>query len=415
MTKKDIAELKRRFKKEDCTFTRLCGCYVDAQKNIVLRLNETFLNLVDEEFFKYLEIAKKTLSGTVGNNLLELEFLPEEETGGVKQQFLLGLRDSRLKNEALLERFYELIIDNYDYIGNYLILIFHDAYDVMTKTSDNQKIDESEEVYDYLLCAVCPVELTKAGLGYREDENRIGARVRDWVVSPPENGFVFPAFSDRSGDIHSIIFYTKNAKEPRRDFMREGLGCIPKRTAAEEKGTFQAILKNVLGPEEEAVNEIYMEIQQNLNGLVEEHHSIYNNEPALLTEGTIQNIMSDSDIPDEVAETIKKCCQEEFGDTPPLADNLIDAKALAAGEQKRKEQDLQKEVFTLRQQLEETVHELLPEKEEDEGKEKFDILLKVNPQKVPQIKSEILDGKKYLLIPLEDNEQANINGVNASV
>ena len=87
---KDILELKKRFKKESCTITRMCGCYVDANKNKVLELNENFLNLEDEEFFKYLDIAKKTLSGTIGNNLLELHFASEEEEPGGKQQYLLG-------------------------------------------------------------------------------------------------------------------------------------------------------------------------------------------------------------------------------------------------------------------------------------------------------------------------------------
>ena len=175
MNKKDILELKRRFKKDACTFTRLCGCYVDADHNKVTSFGETFLNLEDEEFYKYLEIAKKIMSGTIGNNLLELEFPTAEEAAGGRQQFLLGLRESALKNDDLMDAFYDLVIDSYDYVGNYLILVFHDAYDVMTKTSDNNKLDESEEVYEYLLCAICPVNLTKPGLGYREDENRVSA------------------------------------------------------------------------------------------------------------------------------------------------------------------------------------------------------------------------------------------------
>ena len=243
MTKKDIAELKRRYKKEECTFTRLCGAYVDNSKQIVVKMNETFLNLEDDEFYKYLEIAKKTLSGTVGNNLLNLEFPLAEEDAGGRQQFLMGLKSSDFKNEDLLDRFYEMIINSYDYVGNYLILLFHDAYDVMTKTSDNSKLDESEEVYEYILCAICPVALSKPGLGYRKDENRIGPRIRDWVVCPPDNGFIFPAFSDRSSDIHSLIYYTRDAKEPHAEFMTDGLGCDPKRTATEQKVAFHSIIK----------------------------------------------------------------------------------------------------------------------------------------------------------------------------
>ena len=235
LNKKEIMEIKKRLKKEGCTFTRMCGCYVDGEHNRITRLGKTFLNLDEEEFFKYLELAKKVLSGTLGNNLLELEFpLSEEEQGG-RQQFLLGLRQSRLKNDDLLERFYDLIIENYDYAGNYLILIFHDAYDVPSKTKDHRSLDESEEIYEYLLCAVCPVTLSKPGLSYLEQSNEIGLRMRDWIVEIPDAGFVFPAFTDRSTDIHSVLFYAKNAKEPPIEFIEGVLGCVKKMTAAEQK------------------------------------------------------------------------------------------------------------------------------------------------------------------------------------
>ena len=212
MNKKDILEIKRRLSKNGCTFTRVCGCYVDADHNKVTKISETFLNLDDEEFYKYLDIAKKVLSGTIGNNLLELEFPLAEEAAGGRQQFLMGLRESKLKNDDLMDAFYDQVIENYDYVGNYLILVFHDVYDVITKTTDNDNLDESEEVYEYLLCAICPVNLTKPGLGYLADDNRIGPRVRDWVVGVPDTGFVFPAFTDRSSDIHSTLFYTRDTR-----------------------------------------------------------------------------------------------------------------------------------------------------------------------------------------------------------
>lgn len=246
MHKKDIAELKKRLTKNGCSFTKMIGCYVDADKNRVVDINETFLNLDEEEMHKYLEIAKKTLSGTVHNNLLSLEFPREEEAQGGKQQFLMGVRESKLKNPEIANLFFDRIIETYDYPGNYLILLFHDAYDVMTKTSDNQKLDESEEVYEYILCAICPVTLSKAALGYREDQHRIGARIRDWVVGAPESGFVFPAFSERSSDIHSVIFYTRNAKEPHNELAEEFLGCNPKKTATMQKNAFENLVQQAM-------------------------------------------------------------------------------------------------------------------------------------------------------------------------
>ncbi len=463
MKKKDILELKRRFKKDECTFTRMRGCYVDAEKNIVLNINETFLNLEEDVFFKYLEIAKKTLSGTVGNNLLELNFPLDEESIGGRQLSLMELKKSRLKDDKLLDNFYKLIIDSYDYTGNFLILIFHDAYDVMTKTTDNAKLDESEEVYEYLLCAICPVSLSKPALGYLEDQNRIGARIRDWVVGPPDIGFVFPAFTDRSTDIHSIMYYTKDAKDPHPELMEEALGCGSKQTATEQKEAFHTIIRKAIGNDEEKSDRFFMEIQETLNNIVDDHNTVNGKdaEPIILTNDNIQDVLVESGIPEEILTKIEKSYIEEFGDTPPVVDNLIDKKTLAANEQRKKEERLEKKVRILEERLEKTKQDAVSDSEkestleseteialesetdsiletgtgtmlETESEESdinleqssdsevdseehtstnYDIVLQVKPQKVPKIKSQIIDGQKCIVIPIDDNEQANVNGV----
>lgn len=408
MTKKDVLELKRRLTKNNCTFTRMCGCYIDADKNKIVDISETFLNLEDEELYKYLEIAKKTLSGTVGNNLLCLEFPPEEEEPGGKQQFLLGLRESRLKNPDLLSRLYDLIIENYDYTGNFLILIFHDAYDVITKTSDNGKLDESEEVFEYLLCAICPVTLTKPGLGYREDENRIGSRIRDWVVGAPDAGFIFPAFSDRSTDIHSTIYYTKDAKNPHPELMENGLGCIPKRTATEQKQVFQSMVETILPDEDDTTTLLKMDLQDNLYGMAEEFALTHEGteETFLLNQQTLKNLMEESGVPEEKAIIFESSYEEEFGDTPPTVESLVDTKAVAANAERREKIQLIQQVEQLKQQLDENPV--------DDVKT-YDVILRVKPEKVSQICSRTIDGKKCLVIPMEENEHAAINGVNTTV
>lgn len=425
MTKKDVLELKRRLKKNECTFTKLCGCYVNGEKNRILNLEETFLNLKEEEFYKYLEIAKKTLSGTVGNNILQLEFPLDEEKAGGKQQFLMGLRESKLKNEGLLESFYQLIIDNYDYAGNYLILVFHDAYDVMTKTSDNIKLDESEEVYEYLLCAICPVTLTKAGLGYLEIENRIGPRNRDWVVNAPDTGFVFPAFSDRSTDIHSVMYYTKDTKEPHKEFMEFVLGCPPKETATEQKHAFQNIINNAVRDEEKS-NRVFMEIQESLNQLVDEQaqYEDTKTEPIILTSDSIEEVIESCDLPEDISKTIKTSYVEKFGDTPPVVDHLLDSKVLAASAQLREKKALVEQV----QQLQEKLEEVTSSKSDDQQSrtdldtmqttdsleiqdENFDVILRVKPQKVQEITYEVINGKKCIIIPMAENEHADLNGI----
>lgn len=440
MRKKDILELKRRLKKDECTFTRMCGCYVDAQKNIVLKIKENFLNLRDEEFFKYLEIAKKTLSGAVGNNLLELNFPLDEDNSESRQLSLMQLKKSQLKDDGMLDSFYKLLIDSYDYTGNFLILIFHDAYDVMTKTTDNTKLDESDEIYEYLLCAICPVSLAKPALGYLEDENRIGARIRDWVVGAPDFGFVFPAFINRSTDINSIMYYTKNAKDPHPELMKQALGCSSKQTAAEQKEAFNTIIRKAIGNDDEKSDHLFMEIQETLNNMVDDHNASNDKdaEPVILTNDNIQDVLIESGIPEEITKKIEESYTEKFGDTPPVVENLIDKKVLAANEQRKKEEKLVKKVQVLEQKLEKTKQDAVinPEKDSvleaetntnlEQGSDSetgskeheatnYDIVLHVKPQKVPQIKSQIIDGKKCIVIPIEDNEKANVNGVSTSL
>ncbi len=410
MNRKDTLELKRRMKKGECTFTKMRGCYVDSHKEILVNINETFLNLADDEFYKYLEIAKKTLSGTIGNNLLELEFNPEEENPGGRQNFLLGLRDSKLKSDALADRLFELIIENYDYDGNYLILLFHDAYDVIVKTNDNNKLDESEEVYDYLICSICPVELTKAALGYREDEHRIGPRIRDWVVSMPENGFIFPAFTDRSSDIHSLMFYTKTPKEPHRDFAEKTFGCKVKRTAAEEKTAFSSIVKAIAA--EDDSDDIAIGIHQALSEIAAEQDTSLSTEPVLLDKNTIENMKINGFISQETADKIEKACEDEFGDEPPVVENIVDTKALENHARKQREAELQKEVVELKSKLEEAESksaDLSLPWDTDEGRDS--IVLNVSAEKAEEIETKIIDGRRFIVIPIEGDETAVINGI----
>lgn len=418
MNKKDILELKRRFKKDACTFTRLCGCYVDADRNKVTSFGQTFLNLEDEEFYKYLEIAKKVLSGTVGNNLLELEFPIAEEAPGGRQQFLMGLRESALKSDELMDAFYDLVIDSYDYVGNYLILVFHDAYDVMTKTSDQNKLDESEEVYEYLLCAICPVTLTKPGLGYREDENRIGPRIRDWVVGAPDTGFVFPAFTERSTDIHSVLFYTRDTKTPHSEFMESGLGCGSKFTATEQKLTFRNIVKEVIGEDDAESDALFMDIQDNLNSLIPVvEDETAEPEPVPVTVDTISSVLAESGVSEDQAAVIEKNYGEVFGEDAPAAEHLVDPKLVEANAKRKEKLELIQQVESLKQQLEETrALPVEPEDGEDVPAVKtYDVILRVKPEKVSQIHSEIINGRKCLVIPMEEDEHAAVNGVNTTV
>lgn len=367
MTKQEISEIKKLLTQKNCSITRICGCYVDGEKNKKTELKQAFLALPEEEMFKYFELLRKTLSGALGKNLLTLEFpLSSEEAGGT-QEFLLRLRDSRLKDDALLEEFYDKIISTYEYVGNYLILLVHDAYDVPGKTSDGLDMeDASDEVYEYILVCICPVELSKPGLSYNAAENTFQNRIRDWVVGLPETGFLFPAFNDRCSDIHSTLYYTKDAEELKNTFVEQLLGCPLPLTAGSQKETFQTLIEETLG--ETCDIEIVKNIHDKLTELAEEHKE----EPAplALDKNEVKTILADSGVSNEKLEQFDRCYEETAGErTSLLINNVMNTRTF--------------EVKTP------------------------DVVIKVNPDRTDLIETRNINGRDCLVIELGGNVVVN--------
>ena len=382
----------------------MCGCYVDAEKNKLVTFSQKFLNLEEDEFYKYLEIAGKALSGTLGNNLLELEFPIDEEAVGGRQQILMALRASKLEDDALLDTYYDLIIDSYDYVGNYLITLYYDVYDVPLKGTDELAMDESDEVYEYLLCCICPVALSKPGLGYLEGEHRIGARIRDWVVGPTDTAFLFPAFNGRATDIHSTLVYTKNAKEPHAEFWANGLGCGTKRTATQKRDAFENMVVQTLGPDDEETKDTVLDVQQNLNDFIlVEKEKVDKDEPILLDGEMITEILTDAGISEPKAEKITASYESFFEDTLPDAQELLDAKAIKNNEVRVEKKQLQEKVVDLTKKLEDAG--VITSDGTD-----IDVVVKVTPEKVEEIHTAFVDGKRCLVIPMKEDEEAKING-----
>ena len=391
MDKKSVNELRRRLKKDNCSFTKMCGCYIDDHKNKVTNLDESFLNLEDDEFFKYLEIAKKVLSTNLGNNLLELDFPLDEEKPGGHQQFLMGLKKSALTDEGLLNRFYDMMIENYDSLGNYLILLFHDRYDVMTKTSDNMKLDESEEVYEYIICAICPMILSKPGLGYNQSEQKIGTLNREWMVGMPETGFVFPAFNERATDIHSVLMYTADAKNPHQELITEILGCKIKKTFAQKQNLLCEMVAEAT--DVEVVNDIMesvnIELAQICHSEPEEIEISKEHVTDALEYAGLGETRA-SEISNEYISALKE-------DELPLLENMVTNKAAKIVKDNNEKAFLKEEIKELNRKIEEVTGSC------------EDIIIRVNESKKPLIRREMIDGENCLVIPIDENENVRIN------
>lgn len=369
MTKQEISEIKKLFTIKNCSITRICGCYVDGEKNKKTELKQAFLALPEEEMFKYFEIFRKSLSGSLGKNLLNLEFpLAAEEPNG-SQEFMLRLRNSGLKDDTLLDAFYDRIIENYEYVGNYLILLIHDAYDVPGKTRDGLDMeDASDEVYEYILCCICPVDLSKPGLSYNAELNSFQNRVRDWVVGMPETGFLFPAFNDRGADLHASLYYSKDPEELKENFMEQLLGCPVPMSAGAQKETFQVLIEETLG---ETCNlEQVKNIHDRFQEMVIEHKE--EPTPLILDRNEVKTLLADSGV-----------ANEKLADF----DTYYDA---AAGE---KTELYAGNVFNSR-----SFEVKMP-----------DVVIKVSPDRTDLIESRIIDGRECLVIPLDG--EVVVNGI----
>ena len=368
MNKKEISEIRRLFTPDRCPFTRICGCYVDGEKNKVMEMKDAFLSLQEEDMFKYFDIFKKTLSGSIGKNLMDLEFPLEQESEGGAQQFLYRLKSSGLKDDALLEAFYDKVIESYREPENYFIILVHGAYDIPRRAKDGlEMFDASEDVYDFILCSICPVKLAKPGLSYKAETNTISERIRDRVVEPPVSGFLFPAFTDRNTDLHNILYYSKNPDELKQEFSQQLFGCNPPLSAASQKETFNTLVADTLldGCTYETVKSIH----ESLSQLIEERKD--DPEPLTLMKEDVKSLLESTGADDSALEHFDAEFEQTAGDSqsPLFVSNVVNTRK-----------------FEIKSP---------------------DINISIKPDRTDLIETRILDGRPYFLIPADDSVEVN--------
>ncbi len=370
MNKKEANEIKKLFTPANCAISRICGCYVDAEKNKRTELKEAFLSLPEEEAFKYFAIFRSALSGTMGKNMVNMEFpLHTEEEDGT-QNFLLKLRDSQLKDDVLIEEFYDRVIASYDFGENFYIILIHCAYDIPARSSDGLEMyDASDFVYEFIQCTICPVKLSKAGLCYNTEANVIENRSRDWIVEAPDTGFIFPAFTDRNTDIHSLIYYIKNPEQMPERLIDELLGCMIPMSAKIQKETFQAIVEETLG--DNCDFETVKNLHENLNEILEETKD----EPAPFTLDKYQMkrlLEMNGASQDKLEEFEQRYGENEDQSVPPfLATNVANTRSF--------------EIKTT------------------------DVSIKVAPDKTHLVENRMIDGRPCIVIGI--SEHVEINGI----
>ena len=371
MNLKEVSELRRRWRPEKNAVSRIYGCLVNANKEIVADLDESLGIMSQEEMEKYLGFLKKALSGTLGKNLIDIIFSTQQVMGSEEHRLLMELRSSQLKDGPVRQAFYQKVIESLDMGGgSYLLLLAHDTYDVPHQDRDGEeREDASEEVFSYVLCCVCPLKLSKPELNYYPGDNEFHCAVSQ-TVAPPELGFLFPAFDDRTANIYNALFYSRKPDELHQEFIDAVFHTEPPMSAAEQKETFQSVLSETL---EDAFNvEVAQAVHEQLTDRITQHRESKNPEPLALTAREVGIILQDCGVVQERVDSFQARCDEQFGAGAALSPaNLIDAGRF--------------ELKTAQAKV------------------------SVTPENSYLVETRVIDGKKYILVPAE--EAVEVNGL----
>ena len=374
MNDKEIAELRRRFRADKTSISRIRGAYVNEKREIISEMDQSVAMMTETETDEILSLLKKTLSGKVDTNLIDIHFTTQQVMESPQHKLLCNLRETALQDDELIHSFYKKIIDSLEIEGNYMILLAYDCYDVFTYRKDGNKDDESSEMFRYILCCVCPIKMAKPSLSYYVKENCFRNVVADSVISPPALGFMFPAFDNRSSNIYNALFYTRSPKESHQNLI-ETLFCVqPPKPAAEQKKSFEALLSTAVA--EQCSLDVVQTVHEQLRQCIDMHKESKVAEPLLISKEQVKAALSTCGVSESHVAKFSVEYDEVFGFEAQLhPKNIINNKQFVINTP--------------------------------------DVTVKVNPERSDLIETRVIGGTKYLMICVDDNVE--VNGVNIHI
>lgn len=374
MNKKEIAEIKKNFT-DDCGFftvNHVVTAFVDAEKNIKCKTNQLY-NIIPQDESELIMInLKKVLSGRIGANLLEYGFPKDAYLDGGAQHFLYDTLVSKLVDDEAVDKFLNAIVEKVEYISTYTIFAAHCTYSVLSKNKAGDLDEEADTDYNFIITAICPVNLRIDGLIYNEENNSIAKKESsDRIVELPSDGFVYPLFNDRSADVNGVLYYTKNAKKPNVSMIEDLLGCEFVMTGQNEKETFHSILNNVVG--DELDYDLITTVNEKIQTYIDQN--AHETEVTTIDDHKLSSILWEAGVSQEKLENLPKVYESAVGDKSLTAVNIVDKKTVLT----------------------------VPS-----------ITVNIGKDAVDKVKTQIIDGRKCLIIALDDPE-ISVNGLETKV
>ena len=375
MNQKELNEIRRRIKPERNSINHIYGCYVNSNREIISYIDESLALLSREEVEKYLALLKKTLSGSLGRNLLDLSFATKQVVDSDEHRLLSALRKSELRDPVLRDEFFRCIIDAVD-MGdeNYVILTAFDAYDVPHYGKDGHDDDSRGEVFKYILCCLCPVKTGKVQLGYDAEDKRFHNSMINQIVAAPELGFMFPSFDDRSTNIYNTLFYSRNIGEIHQDFIDAVFKTKVPMSARQQRETFSGVLCD--SGDKALSYDIVQSVHEQLSDRIAAHKESKDPEPLTVTSEELGDILENSGMPTETAQHFCENIDRQFGEDAQLSPaNIVDSKKL--------------ELIT------------------------GEVKVTLDPKYGYLVQTRIIDGHKYILISADSGLE--VNGISVSI
>lgn len=375
MNEKENGEIRRHTRRDRSNMTAIYGCYVNPQKTILSQFRLSTGTMSENEAEKYFAFMKKNLSGAVGRNLIGIGFSTQQVMEGEEHKLLMALRESKLADEELLQKFYETVIGAIESEDNYLILIGCDAYDVPFKNkNDDDDADRAEETYRYLLCGICPVKDTKPALAYDSEEKVFHDGTIRQQLAPPMVGFLFPSFDDRTTNIYHAQLYTRDAGDNHEALVKVLFNTEPVMAAKDQKQAFEALLERSL--DDECSMEVVQAVQTELTQLMAMHKESKVADPLLINKEQVEAVLTANGVSEEKISKFSVEYDDTFGFEAELHPrNVVDQKHF--------------QVKTP------------------------DVTINVAPESSHLVQTRIIDGMKYILIAADENVE--VNGVNVNI
>ena len=374
MTEKDLREIRRRFRPDKNNISYIRGCIVNSTKNIVANFSQPLSTVSTEESEKLLAIMKNTLSGSLGTNLLTLNFSTKQVESSDEHGLLSALRSSGLKDEEALNKFYAKVINSVKFEGGFAILIAYDTYDVFSYSKDGGKDDVSSQMFPYIICSICPIKPLSTGLYFKNEDNLLRSVSLQTVLGSTELGFMFPTFDNRAANIYSALYYTRDISNVYPDFIQNLFNVDLPMSAAEQKENFGCCLKDTLI--EECDFEVVRTVHEQVAELIKEHKNSKDDEPLALSKETLQTVLQYAGIEQQKIEEFGNKFDEQFGKNAEVAPKSI----------------VEVNKFQL---------------------ETADVSIKVNPERRDLVSTQIINGVKYIMIRAEGGVE--LNGIDIDI